>query len=245
MFLMYLDESGHEKDEESHFILGGVSINEFHVEGLSEEIDKYAMRISDSLTNKIDPNSIEFHAREIYPGEIEPWKSMTIEQRKEVIKNVLRIFEESHRSNFAYGCAVEKKFFLEDNPLELAFEDLLSRFDIQLNQKKQKGLIIVDKSTHEIALQNLTKCFFQSGTRWGNINHIVDVPFFVDSKSSRIIQIADHIAYSVFRKYSYKDINYFDIISHRFSRHGKKFLSLCHKTRDNKCTCESCISRIR
>ena len=48
------------------------------------------------------------------------------------------------------------------------------------------------------------------------MKNIADTPFFVDSRASRLVQIADHVAYSVFRRYNWGDAQYLDIIASRF-----------------------------
>ena len=54
-------------------------------------------------------------------------------------------------------------------------------------------------------------------------------PFFVDSRASRLVQIADHVAYSVFRRYNSGDAHYFDIIAHRFDTVDNVIHGLVHK----------------
>lgn len=86
--------------------------------------------------------------------------------------------------------------------MEIAFEDLCSRFDIMLRRQpgNHRGLIILDESTYETTLQGLARDFRTLGTRWNVIRNIVEVPLFVDSKASRCVQIADHVAYAVYRR---------------------------------------------
>jgi hypothetical protein len=79
-----------------------------------------------------------------------------------------------------------------------------------------RGLIILDKSTSETTLQNLAVNFREVGTRWGELKNLAEVPLFVDSKATRLVQLADHVAYAVFRRYEAKDANYFDPILSRF-----------------------------
>ncbi|KXJ98432.1 MAG: hypothetical protein UZ17_ACD001002787 [Acidobacteria bacterium OLB17] len=133
--------------------------------------------------------------------------------------------------------------------MEIAFEDLCSRFDQKLRRierrgEKQKGLIIVDESAYETSLQKLTQQFRTLGTRWNVIRNIADVPFFVDSKRSRCIQLADHIAYAVFRRYHASDTNYLDVILDRFDRDNGVLHGLSHKRSPGyKCSCPVCFGR--
>ena len=133
--------------------------------------------------------------------------------------------------------------------MEIAFEDLCSRFDIFLKRQRddgqnQRGLIILDESAHETTLQDMARRFRTLGTQWNVIRNIVDVPLFVDSKASRCVQVADHIAYAVFRRYECGDASYLDLFLHRFEFDGRVLHGLCHKQVGNpNCMCPACLSR--
>jgi hypothetical protein len=134
--------------------------------------------------------------------------------------------------------------------MELAFEDLCKRFDIYLNNvsspdHKERGLIILDESAYETTLQKLARQFRRLGTQWGNIRNIVDIPMFVDSKASRPIQLADHIAYATYRRYESGDTSYFDIIASRFCERAGVLHGLAHKQQppDQNCMCPACVTR--
>jgi hypothetical protein len=43
---------------------------------------------------------------------------------------------------------------------------------------------------------------------------------FLDSKASRLIQLADLVAYALFRHFEHDDSNYYDVISSCFDRDG-------------------------
>lgn len=134
--------------------------------------------------------------------------------------------------------------------MALAFEDLCSRFNLFLNRvyhknnEKHSGLIILDESAHETTLQKLALNFRNIGTRWGVTSNIQEVPLFVNSKASRCIQLADHIAYAVFRRYNAEDLTYFNVIESCFDSDQEKLHGLIHKqTLNPQCTCPACMSR--
>jgi len=52
------------------------------------------------------------------------------------------------------------------------------------------------------------------------LRNLAEVPAFIDSRASRLLQLADLIAYSVFRRYQWNDSLFFDIIRGRFDREG-------------------------
>ena len=84
----------------------------------------------------------------------------------------------------------------------------------------QRGVILFDKSTYETTLQALATDFRTIGHRWGILRNFSEVPLFMDSRASRLIQLADLIAYAVFRYYESGDDKFFNIIKSRFDSEG-------------------------
>ncbi len=244
MHLLYLDDSGSVANaSEDYVVLGGVSVSEHQCYYLTNELDKLAQTIDAKNFNEI-----EFHASEIFSRRSAPWDKLTKEEAQGVIKAVLKVVVEAHDSAKIFACAIHKKSYAQ-NSMHMAFEDLTQRFDNYLKSlyssgDRQKGLLILDDSAHETDLLQLARNFRQSGTQWGAIKSLADTPFFVNSKSSRVIQIADHIAYSVFRRYNHGDTQYFDIIAERFHIVDQVVHGLAHKQRLNpSCMCPACHSR--
>lgn len=245
MHLLYLDDAGSAANkDESYLILGGVSVFEAQADWVAQRLDKLAESISPA-----NPRELEFHASEIFSRRSSPWKGMTPEEARGVIKSVLRILSESYETARAFACAVHKDSYPEKDPMELAFEDLCSRFDKYLTRlrdagDRQRGLLILDNSSHETSLQRLANEFRAYGTRWGIIRNLADTPFFVDSRASRLVQLADHVAYAVFRRYNASDTQYFDIIAAKFDSADGVLHGLSHKQNNNpSCMCPACMSR--
>ena len=245
MHLLYLDDSGSVKNAtETYIVLGGISVHETQAYYITNELDKIAQSI-----DAVNPGSIEFHASEIFARRTQPWNKLSKEEAQGVIKAVLKVLVNSSNSTYAFACAIHKDSYPVEDPLHFAFEDLCKRFDMYLSKlqtegDRQKGLLILDESSQETTLQNLAKEFRKTGTKWGNIKHLADIPFFADSKASRLIQLADHIAYSVFRRYNWGDAQYFDIIASKFYSLDNVIHGLAHKQKTNpSCLCPACISR--
>jgi hypothetical protein len=74
----------------------------------------------------------------------------------------------------------------------------------------------MDNTTKKQTFRSLARHFKSLGTRWGTLKNIVEAPFFVDSKVSRPMQLADHLAYAVFRRYQYGDASLLDLVAHTF-----------------------------
>jgi hypothetical protein len=246
MFLLYLDDSGSAGNaNEKYLVLGGVCLFESQVGWVTQELHQLALNLSPN-----DPDSVEFHAADIFSGREQPWSNLRAkEERIGVIKQVLGIFAKSYQSARAFACAVHKDSYLGRDPMEMAFEDLCSRFDLFLKRlyasgDRQKGIIILDKTSYETSLQKLSRNFRTLGTQWNVIRNLADTPLFVDSKASRVVQLADHIAYAVFRRYEHGDSSYFDIISNRFDAEDGRIHGLCHlHNQTQTCMCPACMSR--
>ncbi len=84
----------------------------------------------------------------------------------------------------------------------------------------QRGLIIFDKSTYETTIQSLAADFRTIGHSLGIIRNFAEVPLFMDSKASRLIQLADIIAYAIFRHFEKADSRYYSIIESAFDSEG-------------------------
>ena len=176
---------------------------------------------------------------------------MSREEAQGVIKAVLDVLRRSYDSARAFACAVHKASYPDKDPMELAFEDLCSRFDIYLRRlrsegDRQCGLLILDESAHETTLQRMARDFRTFGTQWGVLRNLADTPLFVDSRASRVVQLADHVAYAVFRRYNAHDAQYFDVMASKFDATEGVVHGLSHKqTIDPNCMCLACASRSR
>ena len=131
MHLLYLDDSGSVPNtDERCFVLGGLSVFEAQADWFTRELDK--------LAESIDPRrpmSVEFHASEIFARRDPPWKGMSKADAQGIIKAVLQIIAGSYDTARVFAYAVEKSSLnSEIDPVELAFEDLCSRFDLYLQR---------------------------------------------------------------------------------------------------------------
>jgi hypothetical protein len=245
MHLLYLDDSGSAANpDEEYLVLGGISVYEAQAHWFTERLDSIAESIEPGA-----PHSVEFHASEIFSRREEPWRDMSRGEAQGVIKAVLKVIEEAYESARAFACAVHKDSYSGRDRMEMAFEDLCSRFDLYLNRlrtegDRQRGILILDESAHETSLQRMAREFRTLGTRWGVIHNLAETPLFVDSRVSRLVQLADHVAYAVFRRYNARDAQYFDIIASQFDSSDGVVHGLAHKqTVDPCCMCPACISR--
>lgn len=246
MYLLYLDDSGSVKNkDEQYLVLGGISVFERQTHWLSQELEQLAARF-DSLS----PNEVEFHASEIFSRRVSPWDGLTREDARQTILDVLSVLARAHDGVRAFACAVHKASFPQADPMEIAFEQLCSRFDLQLRRfynagDPQRGIIILDESSqYETTLIRLARDFRSLGTRWNVLRNIAEIPLFVESHVCRLVQLADHVAYAVFRYYNANDLTYFNVIGNRFDADQGRLHGLVHMQSVNpQCLCPACMSR--
>lgn len=246
MYLLYLDDAGSPSNPaENYFVLGGICVYEAQADWFTRELDKIAAGFDAQ-----DPSKIEFHASSIFSRREAPWKNLKQDEARGVMKSVLNVASVSYDSACCFACAIEKASLRPDEDcVALAFEDLCQRFDLFLARKhkqgdRQRGLLILDRSTQETSLQRLSRDFRRVGTKWGLLKYLADTPMFVDSRASRLVQVADHVAHAVFRRFNAGDSQYFDIVAARFDESDGVIHGLAHKHSDRqRCVCPACLSR--
>ena len=245
MYLLYLDGSGSVKNPtERHFVLAGVAVFERQIFHLISKFDSFVTSL-----NLGDAQHVELHASVMANGRKAPWKGIVRKERLRIIESSLKTLDAAHRSVRTFATAVDKQA-LEGDPVEYAFEEICNRFNLFLSRlwrnegDQQRGLVVMDESRYEQALQGLARQFREEGTRWGSLRNMAEVPLFADSNASRLIQIADLLAWAVWRRYEHGDTRYFDLIVRRFDREGGVLHGLVHRKdpRDD-CHCPGCLSR--
>ncbi|MFD2182075.1 DUF3800 domain-containing protein [Rhodoplanes azumiensis] len=240
MYLLYLDDSGSAGNlADRHVILAGVALFERQPHWFSAKLDAIAQRIwPDS------PATLEFRGGDMLSGR-KHWRGVPKSDRTDALKEALGILGNSSLVHL-FGAAVHRAAVSPDDPMERAFEQLCNRFDKFLGRlhrraNTQRGLIILDKSTCETSLQGLARDFRTIGHRWGQLYNLADVPLFVDSRATRMVQYADMVAYATRRYFEYGDGTFFDIIAPRFDSEGGVVHGLTHlKPTTELCNCFCC-----
>ncbi|HET6387167.1 MAG TPA: DUF3800 domain-containing protein [Armatimonadota bacterium] len=220
MYLLYADESGSLHDpKQQMFVLAGFCVFERQGFWIANELDSIAARF-----NPADAASVELHGSPMYTGR-GVFRRFPKDDRVQAIKDSLQIFVSSHPSNRLFASVVSKAKISPIDPVEYAFEQLASRFDHYLTRlhkagDTQRGVILFDKSTYETTIQSLATDFRTIGHSWGILRNFSEVPLFMDSNASRLIQLADLVAYAVFRNYERADASLFSIIESKFDSEG-------------------------
>jgi hypothetical protein len=219
MFLLYVDESGSPGDpSQQHFVLAGLSVFERETHWIEAQLNAIAARF-----NPADPYSCELHGSPMRSGR-GVWKGVPLSDRIQAIHDALQIVADRHPKVRLFASVIHRQAPISDDPVTSAFEQLASRFDKFLMREHhrgntQRGIAIFDKSSTEKSIQNLARIFKHDGHSWGQLRNFSEVPLFLDSQASRLIQLADLVAFAIFRQFEASDSQFFDIIAHCFDHH--------------------------
>ena len=118
-------------------------------------------------------------------------------------------FIAAHEQLTLFGIPMHKASFASDHPMQKSCEEMAGHFDRYLENLeiekpqygKQRGLMIFDQSKHEKTVQALMAQYRTTGASFGRIKRLAEVPLFTDSKITRMLQLADFVAYAIFRYY--------------------------------------------
>ena len=252
MYILYLDESGVSGAEASYFVLAGLAAFEREIHWFSQDLDQIQAKYFPKEKGHIYFHATKLHART--SAQLEPpWDQLTPQQRWEIKERFWNII--GTRRGILFGCAIERKYaeFRHQDPYEIAFEDVVSRFDMFLSRcnrtaqvdgtEEQRGLIVLAQSGYQKTLALLAQHIRKTGTRWGQLHNVTDVPYFAPAQDSRMLQFADFIANAIYGRYHAGLTTDFDHIASKFDEENNVVHGLAHLTQNVSCSCLACFSR--
>ena len=223
MYILYIDESGdyNNWEENKNFVLAGVAVHEGQIGKISGRLDQIQHEYFPELNVPIS-----FHATDIRNGK-KAFKNLPTNVRMQMLSKLYNVFNLFSFPNLvAYSTVVSANYVKPDTQvLDTAFGDLMTRFNTfmvrQHNSKHPtKGLSIIDQA-HEKKYRELFGLYRVGGTKYGEVNNIVDIPYFAGRRDTRMLQLVDILAYGVFQYYEHSKEEYFNIIKERFDRRTK------------------------
>lgn len=219
MHLLYLDDSGSVSDKSDRYVvLAGFCVNEKQTHWIDKGMNELVRPFAGD-----DVYAWEFHGTDMRDKGRKIWRTIPYDQRKEVLLSALSLITEKKLRLFA--AVIDKSSCEEGEDLtKMLFEQTTSRVDHFLSrinaQKrrsiKEKGILIVDRAKKELEIQRFALDFKHRGYTWGKLKNMAEVPLFLDSRSSRLIQLADLVAFSIYRFFEHGDAECYDIIRNHF-----------------------------
>jgi Protein of unknown function (DUF3800) len=245
MYLLYLDESGGAAEQDQqYYVLGGISAFERKPYFIGKDMDDLQAELFPKATDLI-----EFHSSAIRNGNGEPWESMSRGDRMSILNRVYDLLAKTQDNVSLFAVAMHKPSFPADDPIQRTCEEMAGHFDaylarLETGAEKQRGLMIFDQCNHQATLHALLAEYRTTGASWGRVRHLAEIPMFTDSRLTRMLQLADFVAYAVFRRYQSGDSKFLDKILKRFDQSGGRLHGLVHLVaRHEECFCPACVTR--
>lgn len=193
----------------------------------------------------------------------DPFVHLTRQERSALLEEALDLAG-SHDGIRLIGEVIDKPYCFRrtgaSDVMRQAFTQVVTRFDHflkWLNDTKppgrvDNGLLLMDREpTYEQRLSRILAEYRAQGHPWGELRHVLEAPFFVESASVSAVQLGDLCAYAV-RRYverasvaaSPEEANFRRIWA-RFDRSGPRLHGLRHYCPPGSCTCLICEERRR
>ena len=196
----------------------------------------------------------------------QPFVHLTRTERSRLYEETLDLVG-GHAGLVLFGEAIEKQHPAVAagtiDCVRQAFEQVITRFDAYLNRRTawrrlsttrrvrgDKGLIVMDRDLEkEREIERQFDDYRKQGHPWGQLQYVVDTPFFVSSSRLPGIQIVDACAYAL-RRYLDKgavadshEEKQFRRIFGLFDRDAGQLHGLRHYTLGGSCACLICRER--
>ena len=233
MYLSYLDESGTPADKNTRFfVLGGVTVFERQTHWLERELDSIAALYQ----NKVGGQYLELHASPMRSGK-DGWERLAPSDRAQATADILRLLQDPQLKVSVFAAVVEKSQILKTaDILSYCFEVLATKVDDFLALKyrsklkeQARGIFVLDRNraADEQNMQALHHTFKHFGhSNGGRLRNFAEVPLFVDSRATRLMQLADTICYWIFRRYESGDDRGWQFIHPHFANLGNNLSGL-------------------
>jgi hypothetical protein len=244
---MYIDESGDPGSGTKHLVIAGAAIHEGQWAAVAEKVDLLQAKFFPHLTEPAELHSYDLrHGVGLFTG-------MSREERERVASEFYGMIASHPIGLSLFATATHKpSLHPSESAYERALEDIYSRFDLFLRRmyalgNPQKGLVVIDNTTLRNRLMPLMDRWRREGTRWGASRNVIETTFFLESGSSRIIQVADFTASAVFQNYEFGRSADFNRIALKFDREPEtgKIHGLRHIiSRSERCGCIACLQRL-
>jgi hypothetical protein len=202
VYVLYVDESGSHglTNNNQAYVLAGVAIHEADVVALGAALHGIVER---ALPPGADPARYELHAAELRrPSGRSSWGEIDGNVRRSVLERALTTI-----ASFSELDANQPlRLFIEvlkpgARREHDAYGRLLNRFDDWLAAKDERAIVISDVSKREQEIQNWARRWQAARSQWGQLDRVVEVPLFADSRASRLLQAADLAAWTTWRRF--------------------------------------------
>lgn len=267
LYLLFVDESGTHGGSHA-FVLGGMAIHEADAAQMQTELDRLVIRHLGSVPVNLE--DYELHATEMRNAKkpkagakgtqkISVWANEDRSLRTKLLREAYELVANFQPSDASkpitfFGVVLDAGFHSSWTALQreqFAYEVLLNKFDMTMKGGSDKGLVIHDRRViAERDIQTWTSEWRTAAGSIGQLKNLADVPLFADSRASRLLQVADLVAYALYRRYEpgRMDTDAFQVLWSSFDEGSRELHGCVHYTPSygsGCCLCEPCSARMK
>ena len=243
MYLLYTDESGDVSNPaDNALVVAGLAVHE-------DAIRPLAGHVNEVLANFIGvkaAKSIEIHGSPMLSGRGE-WKGVGAAKRRALsfaLLDSIGGWQHDTTSTQAELFVVVMDRNHSQSPFETAYGEILYLFDSFLREGRRggqphNGILVADRGKYQRTLEawvEIARARYKRPQQDARrLYALAETPFFIDSRSTRLMQLADLVAHSFYRAYNSND----------WTRANRLLPSLqtgrlLHFTSDENCACAAC-----
>ena len=245
MYLLYLDESGTHRSS-NRVVVGGVAVFERAAYWLKRDLAETVARFFPD-----EPQQIPIHAPRLRTsgsrGLPEAYAGIDASDRRRLLDACYSTLLVS-RHPVLFATVVDKDAATSGDAYRMAFEDVVSRFDLMLARfhaanRTQRGVVIMSESSSLRRAERASGPSVSEGTQWGRTRNLSEVPLFVAKDRTRLLQAAGMVTNEVWGRYEKGIARHFDDMLPKFDREGTRLHGLTHRTAGvDACWCPACFS---
>ena len=249
MYLLYLDESG--SPTRDHLVVGGIAIHELEVDRLADGVDQL---MSAWLPPEL--HSAELHASPLRSGR-QQWRRVPRVARESVIDGIADLLARpdlvSEQPPVLFGVALDVDSMPNIDSTDAVYSQFFARCEGFILREANAGrrhrcLAISDETRIARQIQDLVSQMRRGEHHESNLpplRSFAEVPLFIDSRLSRLVQLADFVAHWVYRSYVHNDASVLDRLLPAFDQEADGPIhGLVHLIDDySTCSCAACLSR--
>lgn len=245
MYLLYLDESGNHPSS-SRVVVGGLAVFERAAYWLKRDLVETVRNFLPEELHQLPLHAPRLRAKDAR-GMPEPWPQLEPAQRRRLLDACYKTLNAS-RHPVLFATVVDKNATTEGEACRVAFEDVVSRFDLMLARfhaanRTQRGLVILPESSSLRALMGDSDPVVSEGTQWGRTRNLSEVPLCVPKSRTRLLQAAGLVTNEVWGRYEKGIARHFENMLEKFDREGTRLHGLTHRTGGvDTCWCPACFS---
>jgi hypothetical protein len=246
LYLLYADESGDLTDPATNvFVVGAIAVHEDAVRPLAGEING---TMNQFLGRKV-ADKVELHGSPMRAGAGE-WRNIPEKKRHGLYHALLRKLEtwehKDTRSRIEPFVVIMDRDHSQ-SPTETTYGELLYAFDRVLRDHRKtgdphNGVLIADESRYERTLQAWVELARASKSRpsqdYRRLYALAETPFFVNSRLTRLMQLADLVAHAFYRAYNASEWYWAESALPALEEPNR----LAHFTGEKACDCPACAA---